>query len=530
MLCFSISYSIVFVILWINSNNAQFSCDIVAFEYGDVCRCTENYCDSITPLGTIPNQQAALYESTSENAGTHRLTRLHDLQFQTQPDPNITNLIRINYTQTYQTIIGFGGAFTDSSALVTHQLSEKLQTILLEQYFGENGLHYNIGRIPMAAADFSPFLFTYAPIWNDFDLNNFSISVDLPIRIPFIKSAISMSNETIYFFGSPWYAPDWLKNTSNPVGTLNGIPGDRYHKTWARYFSKFIEAYESEGIPIWGITTQNEYGQVNDFAGLYYTQEQLADFIRIDLGPELRTNHPSVKIMTYDDDMVLMFEKIEKIIKRNTSIIPYIDGIAVHWYASEDMTFPDFYEIIITQAEYPQFFYFPSEACEGYMKINKGPRLGMWKRGIHYALSIIGDLLAGASGWTDWNIVLDLKGGPTYVNNFVDSPIIANTTSGNVFYKNPMYYAMGHFSRFLPRDSVRIDSTIYYQKTHLSIQPLKLISFKTPNNQIVIIVLNIDSTHVQSVQIQDPDHGFLTLTLLPESIQTIVYNLASGLP
>jgi len=527
MLHLSIIYHIIFVILWVHSIHAQSACNIVTFEYGNACQCTESYCDTIAPIGIIPNTQAALYESTSEHAGTHRLTRLTNLQFQPQPNPNITNLLQINYATTYQSIIGFGGAFTDSSAIVAHQLSENLQKILLEQYFSEDGLHYNVGRIPMGAADFSTSMYTYAPVWNDFELNNFSISMDLPLKIPFIKSAMAMSNETIYFFGSPWYAPDWVKNASNPVGTLNGVPGDKYHKAWARYFSKFIEAYESEGVPIWGITSQNEYSQVKIFAGLFYTPEQLADFIRVDLGPELRTNHPSVKIMTYDDDMDLMFVRIDQMIRRNNTIIKYIDGIAVHWYATEDMTFPDFYELFLTKLEYPQFFYFATEACEGYMKINQGPRLGMWKRGIHYALSIIGDLLVGATGWTDWNIVLDLQGGPNQFQYYVDSPIIANTSSGNVFYKNPMYYTMGHFSKFLPRDSIRIEMKVLKEKKIPFVEPLKVVTFKTPINQMVIVALNHDPTHVQSVQIQDPNYGYLALTLLPESVQTIVYNLAT---
>jgi glucosylceramidase len=526
MLRLSISYHVILFIFGIDFLHAQTPCDIVTFKYGNVCQCTENYCDTIAPLGNIPNTQAAIYESTSEHAGTHRLTRLNNLQFQSELNPNITNLLQIEYTKTYQTIIGFGGAFTDSSAIVAHQLSENLQKIFLEQYFGEEGLHYNIGRIPMAAADFSTYMYTYAPVSNDFELNNFSIAMDLSFKIPFIKSAMAMSNETIYFFGSPWYAPDWLKNASNPVGTLNGVPGDKYHKAWARYFSKFIEAYESEGVPIWGITSQNEYSQVKDFAGLYYTSEQLADFIRVDLGPELRTNHPSVKIMTYDDDMVVMFVKIQQMISRNNTITQYIDGIAVHWYATVDMTFPDFYELFLTQLEYPHFFYFASEACEGYLKIDEGPRLGMWKRGLHYALSIIGDLLVGATGWTDWNIVLDLEGGPNQFQYFVDSPIIANTSSGNVFYKNPMYYTMGHFSKFLPRDSIRVELKVLKEDKTPFIEPLKVVCFKTPANQTVIVALNYDTKHVQSVQIQDPNHGYLTLTLLPESVQTVVYNFS----
>ncbi|CAF0939439.1 unnamed protein product [Adineta steineri] len=523
----SINYQLILIILGIYSITAQSPCDIVTFEYGNVCRCTEKYCDVIDPLGIIPNAQAAVYESTSEYAGTHRLTKLPNLQFQSQRNPNITDLYEIDYTTTYQSIIGFGGAFTDSSAVVTSQLSANLQKILLEQYFGKDGLNYNIGRIPMGAADFSLSLYTYASVPNDFDLNNFTISMDLPIKIPFIKSAMAMSNETIYFFGSPWYAPDWLKNASNPVGTLNGVPGDKYHKSWARYFSKFIEAYESQGIPIWGITSQNEYSQVKDFKGLFYTSQQLADWVRVDLGPELRTNHPSVKIMIYDDDMDLMFIRIADMINRNTSINKYVDGIAVHWYATVDMIFPDFYEMYITRLAFPQFFYFASEACEGYLHADEGPKMGMWRRGTNYALSIIGDLLVGATGWTDWNVVLDLHGGPNQFQYYVDSPIIANTTSANVFYKNPMYYAMGHFSKFLPRDSIRVEMKLVKEEKMRYVVPLKIVSFKTPINQMVIIALNQDTNHTQIVQVKDPNHGYLTLTLLPESIQTVVYNVAT---
>lgn len=48
------------------------------------------------------------------------------------------------------------------------------------------------------------------------------------------------------------------------------------------------------------------------------------------------------------------------------------------------------------------------------------------------------------TGWTDWNIALDMKGGPNWVKNFVDSPIIVNAAKDE-FYKQPMFYAMAHF-------------------------------------------------------------------------------------
>ena len=44
----------------------------------------------------------------------------------------------------------------------------------------------------------------------------------------------------------------------------------------------------------------------------------------------------------------------------------------------------------------------------------------------------------------DWNIALDMGGGPNWKSNFVDSPIIVNKAAKE-FYKQPMYYHMGHF-------------------------------------------------------------------------------------
>ena len=103
----SINSLVMFSILIVDFLHGQSPCDIVTLKYGNVCRCTENYCDRIVPLGTIPDKQAAFYESTSEHAATHRLTRLNNLQFQSEVNPNITNLLQIDYAITYQTILGF---------------------------------------------------------------------------------------------------------------------------------------------------------------------------------------------------------------------------------------------------------------------------------------------------------------------------------------------------------------------------------------------------------------------------------------
>lgn len=95
-------------------------------------------------------------------------------------------------------------------------------------------------------------------------------------------------------------------------------------------------------------------------------------------------------------------------------------------------------------------------------------------------------------GWVDWNIALDEQGGPNWANNFVDSPIIVKPDKDE-FYKQPMFYALSHFSKFVPRGSYRILSTgCEYNKD------IKAAAFLTPQQEIVIVAVNklVDSVFI----------------------------------
>lgn len=65
------------------------------------------------------------------------------------------------------------------------------------------------------------------------------------------------------------------------------------------------------------------------------------------------------------------------------------------------------------------------------------------------------DLHHWVAGWVDWNLALDKQGGPNWAKNFVDSPIIVDPNNDE-FYKQPMFYALGHFSKFIRRGASRI--------------------------------------------------------------------------
>lgn len=83
----------------------------------------------------------------------------------------------------------------------------------------------------------------------------------------------------------------------------------------------------------------------------------------------------------------------------------------------------------------------------------------------------------------DWNIALNVEGGPTYVGNYVDSPIIVNKTSDE-FYKQPMYYCLGHFSKFIRPGAVRVKSLV------TGAADFKQVAFQNPDGRIAVSIYN----------------------------------------
>lgn len=123
------------------------------------------------------------------------------------------------------------------------------------------------------------------------------------------------------------------------------------------------------------------------------------------------------------------------------------------------------------------------------------------------------DLEHSVSGWIDWNLILDTLGGPNCAKNFVDAPIIVNITSGEI-YKQPMFYGIGHFSRFIPEGSVRID-------VKSSNDMVKSIGFKRPDGYVVLICYNLFVLAIETV-ILDGNRQ-VAISIPAQSIQSIVY-------
>ena len=155
-----------------------------------------------------------------------------------------------------QEVLGFGGSFTESSSSIYKELDQNKKEEIIEAYFGESGNKYSMARTHINSCDFSLGNYAHVEKENDPDLKTFSSERNRVSLIPLIKDALQKRKNKIRIMASPWSPPAWMKTT----GEMNfgGKLKDEYRHIWANYYCKFIEHYEDEGIPMWGLSVQNE--------------------------------------------------------------------------------------------------------------------------------------------------------------------------------------------------------------------------------------------------------------------------------
>ena len=353
-------------------------------------------------------------------------------------DSNIeSRSIKVDKNLTRQSILGFGGAFTEASASIYDQLDTDKKSEIIQAYFGDSGNQYNMGRTHINSCDFS--LGNYALCeQEDRKLTGFSIERDKKMLIPFIKEALNKASSPILLMASPWSPPPWMKtnNQMNHGGKLK----EKFQDTWAEYYCKYIEFYERDGVPIWGISVQNEPEAVQTWDSCIYTGEEERDFIKNFLGPALKRNkYLDKRLVIWDHNRDVMVER-SKAVLSDPDAAQYVWGTGFHWYNGDH-----FDEVQKVHDEFPDKELIFTEGCQ-----EGGPHIGSWDLGERYATSIINDLNRYTVGWIDWNLLLDERGGPNHVGNYCSAPIIVNTKTQELLYQSSYFY-LGHFSRFFGR-------------------------------------------------------------------------------
>src|ERR1043166_7827921 len=280
------------------------------------------------------------------------------------------------------------------------------------------------------------------------------------------------SGNDLHLFVSPWSPPAWMKDNNSML--QGGRLKDDMRQSWANYYVKFIKAYEAEGIPIWGLTVQNEPMAKQKWESCIYTGEDEKDFVKGFLGPTLKKDGlADKKLIIWDHNRDLLYQRAAAVLE-DPEAAKYVWGIGYHWYepwTGSGMKFKNMQRVTETFPDKKLVF---TEGCAESFDAN---RINDWRLGERYGHSMINDFNNGTVAWTEWNILLDEHGGPNHVGNFCFAPIHADTKTGKLMYTNSYYY-IGHLSKFVRSGAKRIISSSNRDK-------LETTAFKNQDGKLV---------------------------------------------
>jgi len=449
----------------------------------------------ILTLGTVQAQQPKNWSSpaakkitvyTTADKTDQRLQKGAALTFQPFGQPKETEAcIFIDPSKTFQTMVGIGGAITDAAAETFAKLPPAAQAELLKAYYDPtDGIGYSLARTNMNSCDFSSGSYTYVAD-NDKALKTFSLAHDEQFKIPMIKQAITAAGGKLALYVSPWSPPAWMKDNNDML--RGGKLKEEFKQSWANYYVKFIKGLEAKGIPVWGLSVQNEPMAVQRWESCIFTAEDERDFIKKYLGPTLQSSGlASKKLIAWDHNRDLVYQRASVILS-DPAAAKYVWGIGYHWYETWTGSGMQFDNVKLVKESFPSKNVIFTEGCIEKFSMD---RINDWALGEKYGRSMINDFNSGCAGWTDWNILLDENGGPNHVGNFCFAPIHADTRSGKLLYTNEYYY-LGHFSKFIKPGAKRI-------ATSSNRDVLLSTSFINTDGKLAVVVMNTSDKEVAS--------------------------------
>ena len=399
-------------------------------------------------------------------------SRLDNVKFKEYSTKIENQVINIYPEIKYQSIIGFGGAFTEATGVALKLLPENKQQELMNEYFSKDGFNYNLCRVSIGSSDFSEGSYSYS---KKDDLSDFSIDKDRKYIIPAIKYAQKI-NSNISYLASPWSPPKFMK--SNKMLSLGGKLIDKYKNVWTDYLVKYIKEYEKENIRISYMTVQNEPNATQIWESCLYTPQEEADLAINYIFPKFRKNNINTKLLIWDHNKEKLYDRAIAEICNNQALSA-ISGVAFHWYTGDH-----FENISLLKECLPGKLLIHTEGCTGYSKFNPNDEV---QNAEIYGHDILGDLNAGVNGYIDWNMILDYKGGPNHKRNFCNSPIMINKVK-NDYIKNLSFYYIGHFAKFIKPNARRIAFSRYTQD-------IEVTAFENTDGSIAIVLLNRTNTN-----------------------------------
>ena len=386
--------------------------------------------------------------------------------------------ISVDDSVRYQQIDGFGASLTDSSAwLLWNKLSGAQRKEMLEMLFSPSkGMGLSVLRQPMGASDFALEDYSYDDVSrgeSDPELKKFSIDHDRAYIIPILREALAL-NPNLKIIATPWSAPGWMKTSGSMIqGSL--LP--TAYAPLAKYFVKYVQAYEAAGIPIYAVTPQNEPRYIPaDYPGMGMDAAEQTKFLREYLGPAFREEKLKTKIMVFDHNWDLIDFPIKLL--SDSEAAAFTAGVAIHCYGGGVTAQGELH------ARFPDKDIWLTE-CSG----------GEWQKGElleQQARLIIGATRNWARSVVLWNLALNQNHQPYLGGCKTCRGVITVNDSVSPAQVTPTvdFTALAHASKFVSAGAQRIESNTFEQGS------LEDVAFRNPDGSIVLLVLNSSSAPV----------------------------------
>ena len=415
-----------------------------------------------------------------------------------------------------QVIDGIGGAFNELGWTAIQALPEDQQKEVFQALFSADGCNFSMCRIPLGASDYALSYYSMDDVPEDFVMRDFNIDRDKFILIPYLKEALKVRPD-LQIWASPWTPPAWMKvneHYSTRSGDWNGRPHgnrmtpgadifnnatafkmqERYLQAYALYFSKFVQAYEKEGISLFAIQPQNEIAYSPNWPSCTWRSEDLAYFIGKFMGPQFEKDSLDTEIwlgtINYGNPDYVRTILDDKDSKK------YIKGIGFQWGGSK--------AIPAISKEYPSYKFMQTENKCGNGENN-------WKSVDRSWETIVQFFNNKAGSYMYWNMVLDETGNSSW-GWPQNSMVVIDRDKQEIIYTDE-FYLFKHLSHFVQPGAHVLKSS--EGKNH--------VAFELTNGQVMVLINN-------------PDEEEKTLTVLvgkvpvsvklqPKSISSVVVSI-----
>jgi glucuronoarabinoxylan endo-1,4-beta-xylanase len=274
-------------------------------------------------------------------------------------------------------------------------------------------------------------------------------------------------------WAAPWSPPAGWKDNHDVNNGGHLLPEHR--QDWADRLASFVENAAAEGVPLIGISPQNEPGYLPEpplsWETCEYTPESLMEFVRDYLGPALVKRGLATKVIAPETDGWNTYDSFATALANDSLAMTYVGPIATHSYSGA----PHVPEIVrrsghpVWQTEYTDLNVNEDTGLESALKV---------------ATCIHDDLVYGnVSAWHHWQFV-------------ASEPYVY---SGMMIGREMTHrgWVIGNWSRFVRPGFIRVEATASPQDGVL----LSAFSDPATTRMVVVIVNTRDMDLSQDVSI-----------------------------